>query len=312
VGLAFAWLGRPARRLGTPDPDGPLGGWRYVAAAAVGLAGFLYVVGYIAYNIRVHGEPPWHTSLYTQLAIDNAFSQPARLREALLYKTPFFLLFLLPFAFLLWPEFRAGARRARDEPVSALWLSIGLVYLIGLIMASVYWVQENSTIFWFDNHRYVVIAVVPIAWLVARHADFGLPSFKWRAAGTFLVLAGLTATVAFAPIRHMEDHAAMALEGHLEPGMSLAFEGAVNKYAVYAYMPTHDVEVFIVWRGEHDEVYGGDPDFIITKTRDEDWAQIRYRDYIEVGSWSQDYYNGESLVAKLWAKPEHAGRFADA
>ncbi|HET6398089.1 MAG TPA: glycosyltransferase family 39 protein, partial [Candidatus Thermoplasmatota archaeon] len=298
------WLGRPAARAGVPRPDGPLRGLRYATLAGAVLALAALAVAWLSHNIVLHGQPPWQTSAYTETAMEQAFGDPRLFLEALAYKAPFFLLFLLPYAFLLWPEIRRSGREVRTESVSALWLAVVLVWIIGWLMSSVFWVREQSTIFWLDNHRYVVMALPAVLWLVARDADWRSPRLRWRVAGTYLVLACLTLVVVLAPVRHMEQRAMESLHGRLEPGMGIGFEGAVNKYATYAYQDEHDLEVEVLWRDADGTLHGGRPHFIIEKTRNADWARHTYDGYVMEGEWVQKYWNGDELVAVLWRRAD--------
>ena len=74
------------------------------------------------------------------------------------------LLPYLPFADTLWRQLK----RWREEEVFGLWLAIGLIFVLGWFFAAVFWVTDQTSLWWADNVRYVMPAEIAILWLIVR------------------------------------------------------------------------------------------------------------------------------------------------
>lgn len=200
----------------------------YVAAIAIFGAIFL---AWATRNLVLFGWPHWETSSYLTGITGYAVEHPGALVWALAAKLPLFALFLL---FYVWPFFseaRGSLARIRDEDVSALWLSIGLLWLLGWIMTSIFWVWERRPLWWLDNHRYVVLGLVPLAWALLRDAR---PSQATLSKIVALLLGFLLVGVpSLASDRNPDVAAARWLEPHLHQGDAIAMVGGKYSYAAF-------------------------------------------------------------------------------
>src|SRR5581483_11324367 len=103
-------------------------------------------------------------------------------------KIPFFGVFLLWYVLPFLPESWPATKRIREEETSALCLSVFLVWVTGWVIASMFWTFEKSSLYWFDNHRYTVIGLLPLGWLLLREADLRRASTRFRYALLLLSL----------------------------------------------------------------------------------------------------------------------------
>lgn len=282
LGGAVFYLGRPRDEPGAARLDPRL--YWTLAGATVLLAA--WGLAYLVQQSAVHGEPPWHTSPYAQGAQERAFEDKAAWRHALAYKGLFFVVLFLPSVAFFLPQLKASLRNIRAEEESGLWLGVVLMTLIAWVVASMFWVREQFTLFWFDNRRYLVASLLPLAWLLLRRVDWRAPASKFRVLATCLVLLVFVGTVFDGPVRTPYTDAAAALT-HLEEDDRIAIHG-VGKYFFYPYLPRHDVHVIGYEEGRR-------YDHIITTKTD-----VEYPGYVEVGSWSQTYSNGGQRTAYLY------------
>jgi len=136
----------------------------------------------------------WQTSAVVGRMVQTALAQPAELLVGLAGKLPVLLLgLLLPFVPLL-PRFAAPVRRWREEEPLGLWLTVGLVFVLGWLFAAIFWVNEDTSLLWADPLRYVMVAQIPLLWLLVREGG----PFETRAwALSLLILAALTLAMPF-------------------------------------------------------------------------------------------------------------------
>lgn len=222
--------------------------------AAIGLFGLL-VGAWALRNLAHFDWPHWQTSVYVegiqacirldilgscQLGGGPAFE---RFLLALLVKAPMFGVFLGIWALPFWPELRRSLARVREQRESAAWLAVGLVFLLGWVMAAMFWAAEDNALWWPDNRRYVVIAAVPFLLAALRHADFRSKGFQRRAGALLVVLAVLSLAVFALPVRFPENAAAREVGAMLAPGEAVALHGNVTKYGFYAYLGRADAAV---------------------------------------------------------------------
>jgi 4-amino-4-deoxy-L-arabinose transferase-like glycosyltransferase len=278
------YIGRPRS-----VPAGPAGrAGRLPSAYAAGgvLACVLAVLawGWVARNGSVHGMPKWETSSLVTLMTQNAFQKWDRLAYALLYKAPFFLLFFLGYGLFLLPELRASVRRIRDEHESALWLAIVLMFMIGWLMSSIFWVAENSPLFWLDNRRYIVIAFVPLLWMALRFQDISNPRLKLRVAALALSLAALTLLSFLSPVQFAINDAVQTLDGRISGGDTVGFAGVEHQYAAYSYLPRTDIQV-VRYDSQHSPCNEPEPPRYLV----ESGYDLRYACYVKVATFTQPH-----------------------
>lgn len=226
-GAGFAWrLKHRGLRgvFGTP--------WYPIAIALFGA-----IVGTWAWrNIALFGWPNWETSPGVRGVPRWIWEHPTEFGLGILVRTPLMLAVFAPLA-LASAERRRALARWREEHASALWLAVGLTLALGLLFSAAYFSMGPSRYEAgrLDTARYVLVGIVPLAWLFAREADDinVAQRRRWLAIGlALLVLCG--AVFAF-PGRWLPAEGARALDPWLEPGDVIAVGGA-GKYPFYAYV----------------------------------------------------------------------------
>lgn len=244
------------------------------------------------YAVRV---PDWQTSSYVSFVLRYALDHPALWAEALSKKSLLFTAYLLAYAMPFLPEARRAYQRIRDEDESALWLSVFLVFVLAWLITSMFWVYEQTSIYWWDNHRYVAIAYLPLAWLLFRRAEPAHGGFRARYLVVIVALLAATAYVHAKPTQYAEARVAEALVPMLEPGDEIAVDGNTIKYAFYAYM-TDPLSVTIYGYPDN---RSESPDYIVSHKTWRAYAGYRLVDQYEV-----EYLNGDTMKAKLWVSKE--------
>lgn len=249
--------------------------------------------------------PAWETSSYTRYVGEFAADRPDLWRHALVMKIPFFLAFLAWYAAPMLPESWRATKRIRQEDTSALWLSVFLVWLLGWAISSMFWVFEQSSLYWFDNHRYIVIGLLPLAWLLLREADPAKFSTRIRLALLLLSLFAACGAVMLSPVKFSDLRAAEFMDPHLRAGDEVAVDGGTIKYAFYAYL-THPEEIQVYGWTE-----GHKPAFVVSLKTKYDWDQSKWicdplygEGYAEVGKFHQKFWNGGTMTTCLWARSD--------
>lgn len=238
--------------------------------------------------------PLWETSSYTRYVQTLAFREPAKWRIALLAKIPFFLAFLAWYVVAFLPESWKATKRIREEQTSALWLSVFLIWVIAWAMSSMFWVFEQSSLFWLDNHRYVVIGLLPLGWLLVREAKPRRASFRIRYVLLLLSLAAASVATFLAPVKFSDLRAAEHMDQYLRPGDEIAVDGNTIKYAFYPYLSNpEDVRVY-GWGTD-----GMRPQFIVTLKWD-----ATYEGYTKVGDFKQTFWTGGVMTTQLFARDD--------
>ncbi|MHB8605363.1 MAG: ArnT family glycosyltransferase [Thermoplasmatota archaeon] len=252
------------------------------------------VVAWAARNLYWFGWPEWQTSSYTEYVEQLAASEPTVWGFAMWAKFPLFLGMYAWYAVPLSPEVQASLKRIREERESALWLAVILVFLTAWIMASIFWVYEQTSLYWLDNHRYVVIAFLPLVWLAVRRADISRAFTRLRFFTLIVTLALVSVFLFVQPVQFADIRAAEALAPHLQPGDEVAVDGKTIKYAFYPYLaPAVDnIEIYGWTTTEH-------PKWIVTLNWDQTYPGYRlWCDFHTV------YYNHGQMTANVWVRDD--------
>ncbi|MCX8173196.1 MAG: glycosyltransferase family 39 protein [Thermoplasmata archaeon] len=189
----------------------------------------------------------WETSDYIAHVQFAVFSYPGEFLYVFLLRIPLFMLFFLMLAWPWLPDI--WKMKKLEETSSALFLSIGLVYFIGMFFASAFWVFERHPIFWFLIIRYVMPANISIIWLAVHYYREGGEEEKKRFSfnrgwlttilTVFIVSLVVTTPLIGIPRERGEIKALEWLRENGHVGMSIALQG-VHQYEVYIYL--HDFE----------------------------------------------------------------------
>ncbi|MES2153826.1 MAG: glycosyltransferase family 39 protein [bacterium] len=177
------------------------------------------------------------TSTHLDAAYANAFAHPTLWLRMTVYSfiVMFGLGYLVFMAVLPWlPQLRRIPRLASEHD-SGLWLAITLPLLLTVVIDAALWMYERD--FFIHNVRYVSFAIVPLSWLVMRHAPRSKAT--WVAIGmTFAIL--LVGSVYYTlPNRPLNTEVADALGPMVHDGDSLTFVGDNDVYRYY-FAITHD------------------------------------------------------------------------
>lgn len=247
--------------------------------------------------------PHWETSSYVRYVQNFAWEHDDLWRTALLSKIPFFGVFLLWYVLPFLPESWRATKKIREEKTSALWLSVFLVWVTGWVIAAMFWTFEKSSLYWFDNHRYVVIGLLPLGWLLLTNADLHRASTRLRYVLLALSLFACVGAVFLSPVKFSDLHAAEAIDPYLRPGDEVAVDGGTIKYAFYAYL-THPEQITVYGCSKPAApepatcLPGKHPAFIVTLKYNEDYGT----DYLRVGEFKQTYWNGGVMTTQVYAR----------
>ena len=140
----------------------------------------------------------WQTSGIISGLVATAFAQPDQLLVGLAGKLPVMAGLLLvpfvPFLDVLWRQLK----KWRQEEVFGLWLAIGLIFVLGWFFGAVFWVTDQTSLWWADNVRYVMPAEIALLWLVVR--DDAKPStWRWAICLVLLFLMSMYPPIYYLP-----------------------------------------------------------------------------------------------------------------
>ncbi len=141
----------------------------------------------------------------------------------------FGLAYLLFMAVLPWLPLLRRIPRLDSEHDSGLWLAIGLPLVLTVVIDSALWLYEGD--FFLHNVRYVSFVIVPLAWLIMRHAPRSKQT--WAAiAITFaiLIVGSLYYTL---PNRPLNTRVADEFGNLVHDGDSITFVGDNDVYRYY-------------------------------------------------------------------------------
>lgn len=215
-------------------------GWRRTFSSGWYLLAILVfggIVGLWAYrNIALFEWPNWETSPGTRYIPEWIRDHPKEYIQGLVVRAPLLLLVALPFLALLLPEARRSLQKIRDERISALWLSVFLVFVLGLIFSAAYYSMGPSKFerMRLDNARYVLVGLVPLAWALVREADLDSRRFRKRWGALLAVSLVGCMLVATFPAHYLWGQAAREVDPYVRDGDLIA-NGGTGKYPNYAY-----------------------------------------------------------------------------
>jgi len=256
--------------------------------------------------------PAWETSSYVRYVQDLALHEPDKWGFALVRKIPLFLAFLAWYIVPFLPESWRATKRIREEETSALWLSVFLVWVTSWVIASMFWVFEQSSLYWFDNHRYVIIGLLPLAWLLLREARWDRASTRIRYGALLVSLFLACGAVFLDPVRFSDLRAAEFMDPYLHPGDQVAVDGSTIKYAFYPYL--HHPEQITIYGCEgppdndsvttgpchgQDDGQGHRADFVLSLR-----YGASYHGYQLVGTFNQRFSDAGVMTATLWARDD--------
>ncbi|HEX2021467.1 MAG TPA: glycosyltransferase family 39 protein, partial [Candidatus Thermoplasmatota archaeon] len=326
--VAVAW-----RRKRSDWPVAAIAGLLLLGGGALALAAFLAPAGACASCEHALGGgvgagdvrgwqvdvPRWETSSYVRFVSTFAADRPDQWGYALWMKIPLFLGFLAWYAVPFLPETWRATKRVREEETSALWLSVALIWILAWILTAMFWVFEKSFVYWLDNHRYVVIGLLPLGWLVVREMRTDRASARIRYA---LLLASLFAACAgtfVSPVKFADLRAAEQMDPWLRPGDEVAIDGGTIKYAFYAYLARPEtIQVYgcsppegggACFRADDATYAGKSPEFVLSIKDAAVWDAER--DYYGpnhtlVYQMNQTYWNGGVMRAQLYVRNDVA------
>jgi len=236
----------------------------------------------------------WETSDYISHVQWVIFTQPEPFLYAFVLRIPMFILFFL---MLAWPWLlEMKAMKKLEERNSALFLSIFLVYIVGMYFASAFWVFEHHPLFWFLIIRYVMPANISIIWLVINYyanqeqemSSSHTPPEKCGVKPetrrknvfafnrgyvasfiTLFVIAILVCTPMTGIPRERGEIKALAwLRDHGHENMSIAIED-VHQYEVYVYLSQWHARILAINNSPSAE-------YILTAHMDENYSAYGY------------------------------------
>lgn len=176
----------------------------------------------------------WQTSAHLQAAYAHALAHPApwlalSLVTFVFYATAGYLV-LLGLGPWLWRVM--DIPKLESEHDSGLWLALGLPLILTSLIDSALWLLEGE--FFLNNVRYISFVLVPLAWLLVRHADPSERKVQTAAVVSVLLLA--SASIYFdKPTRAHDQEFANELAAQFLDGDTLGFVDANNHYAYRYY-----------------------------------------------------------------------------
>lgn len=217
--------------------------------AAIVVFGFL-VGGWSLRNITTFGFPNWQTSNYIDFTTSYAMSNFSLYLYGLMVSIPIFILFFLSYSIFFLPELKRSVKKVKDEYVSGMWMAVVLPFILGWIISTMLWTWEQYPVFWHDRQRYVIMALVPLLWIVMNEVDDikeisiihslkniskkRLLSFNSRFALNCLCLVCISC-IALLPYHYAEVKLANGLNDIIEDGDIIAVDG-IDSYSLYPYL----------------------------------------------------------------------------
>jgi len=248
-------------------------------------------------NVHLFGWPNWETSPGSRGIPRWIWTHKAEFVGGILVRLPLLTLPFLPALVLLWPEAKRSLARIRDEHTSGLWLSVFLIWVLGLLFAAAYFSMGPSRheALRLDNARYVLVGVVPLTWALVREVDLDSRRFRRAFASLLGVLVVGMLLVATFPAQYLPSQAARALDPHLQEGDVIAVSGA-GKYPFYGYLsePTK-VQVYTLGNAGGDErpefIFGFWPQerpgyVLLVEARQSHWWWVANDEYL--GVWARE------------------------
>ena len=177
------------------------------------------------------------SSAHLDAAYASAFAHPTSWAVMMLFSflVMFGLGYLAFMGVLPWlPQLRR-IPRMDSEHDSGLWLAIGLPLVLTVVIDSALWLSEGD--FFLHNVRYVSFVIVPLTWLIMRHAPRSKQT--WAAIGiTFAILIAGSLYYTL-PNRPLNTKVADAFGSLVHDGDSITFVGDNDVYRYY-FAVTHD------------------------------------------------------------------------
>lgn len=255
----------------------------YLGALGVFLAVFLL---WAWRNAQAFGDAASASPLRTL-----ALADPLGAYKAVMGKLVLFLLFLAFYAAFFAPDLRASLRRLREKETAVLWLLFAVVFLLGVIISGLYWLTDQGPFWWLDNHRYLIVGLVPLAWLFLRDLKPDRAAvMKYGAmAAAFLLVGGV---VLLNPVRNPESRAGEWMSPYLVPGDNV-YLGKISKYSLYPYVDEPQDVNFTIFRlsGPRLVIDGPPPTWFVTNQ-----ANLSLGGYTKVAEFRQNYLRD----ALLW------------
>ena len=289
LGAGFLWLWR-ARGVWILRNRWFLAG---VGAFAV-LAG-----GWTIRNLVRFGWPNWEMSSCVSYVYAYGFAHPGLLGAALFAKIPVFAAFFLLYSGLFLSELRWPLRHVRGEETSLPWTMVGSTFGMGWIMSSFFWTVEQTSLWSWDNLRYVVIVSPLILWLLLRETEprwsftrapsTDLKSFSKRFAVLMTVFVAVALCIVALPTPYPQVAIVRSLDGQLKPGMVIGVD-RISPEAILLYISVPGVAVVPYHSGVAAV-------FILSATR------LAYPGFVRVASLCSGDILGERFACALWARP---------
>lgn len=264
-----------------------------------GIAAFGVVAGsWSLRNIARYGWPNWETSAYLESVYAYGVVHPDVLGWMLAVKVPWFILIFLFYGGLFLPELRQSLRRIREEQTSALWLTVGLVFLMAWLVSSFFRMVENQPLWWHDNMRYVVVGAPVILWAALRDVtpfvhlgERRMPSL-WSFRQRFLILVSAFVIIGLVIVAFPTPYAHVAaikdLQKHLRPGDVVGVDGLPVE-EITLYLP--DVNII-----RYSSRFNGS--FVLSA------RTATYDGFVLVSSYNTLDFMGGRYVSQLWMRAD--------
>jgi hypothetical protein len=141
----------------------------------------------------------------------------------------FVLGYLLLMAMAPWLPLLRRVPLLKDEHDSGLWLAAGLPLVLTVLIDAALWLYERDL--YLHNVRYVSFALVPLAWLVLRHAKPSRATWLAAAATAMVLVAGTLYYAA--PQEKVENRISTQWGQLVHAGDSVSLAGTNDVYRYY-------------------------------------------------------------------------------